>query len=138
MAVGLLWKRLAMLLLAVMDLGLADVSPFAVIHAFAVGGIATLAIAIATSIVRKKDKRSLMPSLLADIIYLAITAAAVARVGAAVDTGLHDELIVAGRWSWAIAFVGYILFTLRGVVRQPSPSMQIRQPSPENRAAGST
>ena len=138
MAVGLLWKRLAMLLLAVMDLGLADVSPFAVIHAFAVGGIATLAIAIATSIVRKKDKRSLMPSLLADIIYLAITAAAVARVGAAVDAGLHDELIAAGRWSWAIAFVGYILFTLRGVVRQPSPSMQIRQPSPENRATGST
>ncbi|MBS1183121.1 MAG: hypothetical protein H6Q99_3001 [Proteobacteria bacterium] len=116
LAVGLLWKRLALLLLALADLGIADISPFAIIHAFSVGGIAMLAIAIATSIVRKKDKRSLMPSPLADVIYLAIAAAAVARVGAAIDFELYDTLIPLARWSWAVAFLGYILFTLRGAV----------------------
>jgi len=119
LAVGLLWKRLAFLLLALMHLGVADISPFAVIHAFAVGGLATLAIAIATSIVRKKDKRSLMPSLLADVVYVAIAAAAIARVGAAMDFELYDTLIPAARWSWAIAFLGYILFTLRGTIWPP-------------------
>ena len=120
LAVGLAWKRLAFLLLALMDLGIADISPFAVIHAFAVGGLATLAIGIATSIVRKKDKRSLMPSLLADVVYVAIAAAAIGRVGAALDFELYDALIPLARWSWAIAFVGYILFTLRGAVWPPA------------------
>lgn len=120
LAVGLLWKRLALLLLALADLGVADISPFAIIHAFAVGGLATLAIAIATSIVRKKDKRSLMPSLLADVIYVAIAAAAIARVGAAMDIELYDTLIPLARWSWAVAFLGYIVFTLRGFVWPPT------------------
>lgn len=120
LAVGLVWKRLAFLLLALMDLGIADISPFAVIHAFAVGGLATLAIAIATSIVRKKDKRSLMPSLLADVVYVAIAGAAVARVGAALDFELYDTLIPLARWSWAVAFLGYILFTLRGAIWPPA------------------
>lgn len=120
LAVGLVWKRLAFLLLALMDLGIADISPFAVIHAFAVGGLATLAIAIATSIVRKKDKRSLMPSLLADVVYVAISGAAVARVGAALDVELYDTLIPFARWSWAVAFLGYILFTLRGAIWPPA------------------
>ncbi|WP_370676619.1 NnrS family protein [Pleomorphomonas sp. PLEO] len=119
LAVGLLWKRLAFLLLALMDLGVADISPFAVIHAFAVGGLATLAIGIATSIVRKKDKRSLMPSLLADVIYVAIAGAAIARVGAALDFALYETLIPLARWSWAVAFLGYILFTLRGAIWSP-------------------
>ena len=119
LAVGLVWKRLAFLLLALMDLGIADISPFAVIHAFAVGGLVTLAIGIATSIVRKKDKRSLMPSLLADVIYLAIAGAAIARVGSALDFELYDTLIPMARWSWAIAFVGYVLFTLRGAIWPP-------------------
>ncbi len=119
LAVGLVWKRVAFLLLALMDLGIADISPFAVIHAFAVGGLATLAIGIATSIVRKKDKRSLMPSFLADIIYLAISGAAIARVGAALDFELYDTLIPAARWSWAIAFIGYVLFTMRGLIWSP-------------------
>lgn len=119
LAVGLVWKRLAFLLLALMDLGVADISPFAVIHAFAVGGLATLAIGIATSIVRKKDKRSLMPSVLADIIYVAIAGAAIARVGAALDFQLYDTLIPVARWSWAIAFLGYILFTMRGFIWSP-------------------
>lgn len=120
LAVGLVWKRLAFLLLALMDLGIADISPFAVIHAFAVGGLATLAIAIATSIIRKKDKRSLMPSLLADVVYVAIAGAAVARVGAALDVELYDTLIPFARWSWAVAFLGYILFTLRGAIWPPA------------------
>ncbi len=120
LAVGLLWKRLAFLLLALMDLGVADISPFAVIHAFAVGGLVTLAIGIATSIVRKKDKRSLMPSLLADVIYVAIAGAAIARVGAAIDFSLYDTLIPLARWSWAVAFLGYILFTLRGAIWPPA------------------
>lgn len=119
LAVGLLWKRLAFLLLALKDLGIADISPFAVIHAFAVGGLATLAIGIATSIVRKKDKRSLMPSLIADVIYVAIAGAAIARVGAALDFELYDTLIPVARWSWAVAFLGYILFTLRGAIWPP-------------------
>ncbi len=122
LAVGLLWKRLGFLLLALMDLGVADISPFAVIHAFAVGGLATLAIGIATSIVRKKDKRSLMPSLLADLIYVAIAGAAIARVGAALDFELYDRLIPLARWSWAIAFLGYIMFTLRGFIWPPLPT----------------
>ena len=124
LAVGLVWKRLAFLLLALQDLGIADISPFAIIHAFAVGGLATLAIAIATSIVRKKDKRALMPSLLADAIYLAIAGAAIARVGAALDFELYDTLIPAARWSWAIAFLGYILFTLRGAI-WPAPATKV-------------
>lgn len=119
LAVGLVWKRLAFLLLALKDLGVADISPFAVIHAFSVGGLATLAIGIATSIVRKKDKRSLMPSLLADLIYVAIAGAAIARVGAAMDFELHDTLIPLARWSWAVAFLGYILFTMRGFIWSP-------------------
>ncbi|MCM5556485.1 NnrS family protein [Pleomorphomonas sp. JP5] len=120
LAVGLVWKRLAFLLLALKDLDIADVSPFAVIHAFAVGGLVTLAIGIATSIVRKKDKRSLMPSLLADIIYVAIASAAIARVGAAIDFSLYDTLIPVARWSWAVAFLGYVLFTLRGAIWPPA------------------
>lgn len=119
LVVGMAWKRLAMLMLAAVDFGLVDLSPFAVIHAFAVGGLVTLAIAIATSIVRKKDKRSLMPSILADVIYVAIAAAAIARVSAAIDYELHDELILSARWAWAVAFVGYLVFTLRGAWRGP-------------------
>jgi uncharacterized protein involved in response to NO len=122
LVVGMAWKRIAMAMLAAVDLGVVDLSPFAVIHAFAVGGLATLAIAIATSIVRKKDKRSLTPSLLADGIYVAIAAAAIARVTAAIDYELHDDLILSARWLWAIAFVGYMLFTLRGLILPPQPA----------------
>jgi len=117
LVVGMAWKRIAMAMLAAVDFGVVDLSPFAVIHAFAVGGLATLAIAIATSIVRKKDKRSLMPSLLADVVYAAIAAAAVGRVAAAIDYARHDALITSARWCWAVAFIGYMLFTLRGLLR---------------------
>lgn len=120
LVVGMAWKRIAMAMLAAVDLGVVNLSPFAVIHAFAVGGLATLAIAIATSIVRKKDKRSLTPSLLADVIYVAIAAAAVSRVAAAIDHQQHDLLIASARWCWAVAFVGYGLFTLRGAIMPPT------------------
>ena len=47
-----------------------------------------------------------MPSLLADLIYVAIAGAAIARVGAALDFELYDTLIPLARWSWAVAFLG--------------------------------
>ncbi len=61
-----------------------------------------------------------MPSLLADIFYLAIAGAAIARVGAALNFELYDRLIPVARWSWAVAFLGYVLFTLRGAIWPPS------------------
>ena len=65
-----------------------------------------------------------MPSLLADVIYVAIAGAAIARVGAAIDVELYDTLIPLARWSWAIAFLGYGLFTLRGAI-WPTPATKV-------------
>ena len=117
MVVGMVWKRVGLLLLAAWSFGVGDVPQLAVIHVLTIGGLATLAIGIATSIVRKREKRSLTPSGLANLTYAAIIAAMAARVGGALVPDWHDGLVMTGRWLWLTAFTGYFAFVIAHAFR---------------------
>lgn len=142
LVVGMVWKRVAFAALAINDLGIAEVPSFFVIHAFAIGGLATLAIGVATSLTRKRDGKALARSPLADFTYGAIALAALLRTGAAIFPSRHEPLILTARIAWIVAFAAYALFVARRALAKPvikpkataGIDAQSRAPSPTSKA----
>ncbi|WP_162939681.1 NnrS family protein [Neorhizobium sp. NCHU2750] len=105
-------KRIGFLLLAADAAPDCPLPPAIAIHVLAIGGLASLAVAIATSIVRKRNGQSFRRSALGSATYLCLAAALALRVGYA---ALPDRslLLTVAQAFWLLGFAGYAVLILR-------------------------
>ncbi|WP_237153115.1 NnrS family protein [Oryzibacter oryziterrae] len=113
MILGMFWKRLGFLLLGLQTSLLPDLPPSVPIHAFTIGGLASLAMAIASSIVRKKNGEAFKANRLADLGFLAMALVPFTRIDAALQPEAMESLLDITRWIWLLAFTAYAAFLLR-------------------------
>jgi uncharacterized protein involved in response to NO len=115
---GIFFMRAGFVVLALEGAGLAPGDSFLAVHFFAVGGLATLAIGIATSIVRRREATAFVRSWVATGAYATITVATLARLAASLDPAHYDSLIDAARWSFAAACGFYGAFIAKGLLEK--------------------
>ena len=77
------------------------------IHAWAVGAIGAMTLAIMTRASLGHTGRPLTASPVTQAIYLAIVVAALARIGAALLPSWNDPLLQLAAFAWAAAFLGF-------------------------------
>lgn len=116
--VGIFFMRAGFVVLALEGVGLAPGDGFVAIHCFAVGGLATLAIGIATSIVRRREATAFVRSWIATGAYAAIVAATLIRLAASLDAGHYLDLIEGSRWAFAAACGFYAIFIAKGLMEK--------------------
>jgi uncharacterized protein involved in response to NO len=116
--VGIFCMRLGFVALALEAVGLGPGDAFLAIHLFAVGGLATLAIGIATSIVRRREATAFVRSWVATAAYVAITVATGLRLAASLAPAHYETLVTASRWSWTAAFCAYAAFVAKGLTEK--------------------
>jgi uncharacterized protein involved in response to NO len=105
-------KRIGFLLLAAEALPGSTLPPALAIHVFAIGGLASLAVAIATSIVRKRNGQSFQRSTLGTLTFVFLGAAFVFRAAYAIYPDCA-ALLFATQAVWIFGFAGYALLVLR-------------------------
>jgi uncharacterized protein involved in response to NO len=100
---------LGMVFAALAALYPATVTPAAAIHAFGIGAIGTMTLAVMVRATRGHTGRSLQAGKAGCFVFAAILIAAVARLAAAF--GLPGDMFIhiAG-YAWAAAFLGFALF----------------------------
>jgi len=76
----------------------------AIIHVWSVGGLGMTAVAVMTSVTRKRAQIPFRPALLASLAYALIAAAAVLRLVAITLDGSSQEILLAARLGWICAF----------------------------------
>jgi uncharacterized protein involved in response to NO len=113
LTIGMLALRSGFLLLALRDAGVSAIEGQAVVHTWAVGGLGLMAIVIATSFVRRAERRVFRDEVLSDAAFLLMGLAAIARVAAAEWPDGYDDLILAARICWSAAFVAVLGFIVR-------------------------
>lgn len=111
---GVAWINTGFLTLGIAEAEIGPIPDIAIVHIWSVGGLGTTAIAVMTSVIRKRDKMSFRPSALANIAYSLITAAAVARVLAAVVAVPSPVLLLSAGIGWVAAFACCLAFMLSG------------------------
>lgn len=116
--VGIFFMRAGFVVLALEGFGLPPGDGFLAVHVFAVGGLVTLAIGIATSIVRRREATAFVRSWIATGAYAAITVATLTRLAASLDPSHYDSLIDAARWSFAAACGFYAIFIAKGLLEE--------------------
>jgi uncharacterized protein involved in response to NO len=77
------------------------------IHAWAVGGVGTMTLAVMTRASLGHTGHALTASTLTRAIYLAVIVAALARVAAALDPQWSLPLLHVAAFAWAVAFLGF-------------------------------
>jgi len=113
MTFAMVSKRIGFLLLAIQALP-GCTMPLAVPqHVLAIGGLASLAVAIATSMVRKRNGQSFQHSFLGTATYLCLGGALALRIGHAVYPDYGLGLLHAAQAFWLIGFAGYAVLVLR-------------------------
>lgn len=103
--IGYAFVPLGFLLLAAASFDLAPAS--AGIHAWMVGGVGTMTLAVMTRTSLGHTGRELTASLATQVIYAAVLLAAVARIGAALEPRWNETLLQAAAFAWAAAFLGF-------------------------------
>ena len=126
MLAGVAWINLGFLALGLAEAEIGPISDIAIVHIWSVGGLGTTAIAVMTSVTRKRDKMSFRSSPLANAAYSLIAAAALARVLSAVLAGSSPALLLSAGIGWVAAFACCLAFLLSGL-RSP-PNRRIHDP----------
>ena len=118
----------------------ARLSAAAGIHAWTVGAIGLMSLAVMTSMVRRQTGHALENSRAATGAYLLCGAAGIWRIAAAVSGSASDILLVAAAISWIGAF-GLFLVLMRSMLRRAGPPSRTvarsgeRSMGAENRAS---
>ncbi|MFC1460502.1 NnrS family protein [Microvirga arabica] len=86
----------------------------AIIHVWSVGGLGMTAVAVMTSVTRKRAQIPFRPALLASLAYAMIAAAAVLRLFAITLDGSSQEILLAARLGWICAFLCCAIFVELG------------------------
>lgn len=107
-------KRVGFLLLAIQALAGIRLPLAVPIHVLAIGGLACLAVAIATSIVRKRNGQSFQHSAVGSATCLLLATALALRVAYALYPDSAADLLSATRTFWLLGFSGYALLVLKG------------------------
>jgi len=79
------------------------------IHAWTVGAIGTMTLAVMTRATLGHTGRTLQASIATQVLYAAVIAAALTRICASVDSAHMQILLTAAGVGWTIAFLGYAL-----------------------------
>jgi|GEM_PF-1554087 len=113
MSFAMLSKRVGFLLLAIQAWP-GSTMPLAVPqHVLAIGGLASLAVAIATSMVRKRNGQSFQRSFLGTTTYLCLAGALALRVAYALYPEHGLGLLHGAQGFWLAGFAGYAVLVLR-------------------------
>lgn len=118
LTIGMLALRTGFLLLALRDAGVATIDLQAIVHTWAVGGVGLLAIVIATSFVRRAERRVFLDEVLSDAAFVLMMLAALARIAAAEWPDGYDDLILVARSCWCAAFASAVGFIVRHSLRR--------------------
>ena len=105
--IGYAFVPVGFLLLAAASFDLAPAS--AGIHAWMVGGVGTMTLAVMTRTSLGHTGRELTASLATQLIYAAVLLAAVARIGAALEPRWNEPLLQVAAFAWAAAFLGFAI-----------------------------
>jgi uncharacterized protein involved in response to NO len=114
---GVVFMRGGFVLLALAALGL-GVEQVVAVHAFAIGGLAMLAIGIATSIVRRREETAFVRSPIASAAYAGIAVTVALRLAANLAPEHYDSLLTAARNVWTVAFAFYAAFVAKGLLEK--------------------
>lgn len=112
---GVAWIHIGFLALGIAQTEICAIPDIVIVHIWSVGGLGTTAIAVMTSVTRKRDKRPFRPSALANAAYSLIAAAALARVLAAVMAAPSPALLLFAGIGWVAAFACCLAFLLSGL-----------------------
>jgi uncharacterized protein involved in response to NO len=107
------------------------------IHAWTMGAIALMSLAVMTSMVRRQTDHPFESSLAANAAYVLAGTAAVCRVCAAIDTLAANALLMAAAVSWLAAFGLFLVFLAPRLLRagrstSPCPASCERAMGAEN------
>jgi uncharacterized protein involved in response to NO len=90
----------------------ASIEAAAGLHAWTTGAIALMSLAVMTSMVRRQTGHPFESSAVANAAYLLAGAAAVCRIGAAIEASSTDVLLLAAAVSWLAAFALFLVFMI--------------------------
>ena len=113
MTFAMVSKRAGFLLLAIQAMPESTMPPAVPQHVLAIGGLASLAVAIATSMVRKRNGQSFQRSFLGTATYLCLAGALALRVGYSIHPDYGTGLLHAAQAFWLAGFAGYAVLVLR-------------------------
>lgn len=105
---GYLWVPVGFALMAAAALAPAAVPEAAVLHAFAVGAMGTMMLAMMTRATLGHTGRALVADRATTAVYLLVTAAAAMRVVAALVPALYAPAIPVSGAGWVLAFAVYL------------------------------
>lgn len=106
--IGYAWLVLGVVLLGLTSVG-ANLPPGAAIHALTAGAIGTMILAVMTRVSRGHTGRELSSDRVTSLLYVLVTAGAIARVAAAFSVDWMMTLLVAASVLWIAAFGGFVL-----------------------------
>jgi uncharacterized protein involved in response to NO len=116
---GVAWINLGFLGLAVAQAWSYPAPDIAIIHVWSVGGLGTTAIAVMTSVTRKRDRMSFRPSIMATSAYALIAITALARVSAVAMAEAGHAMLLVARLGWTTAFACCLVFVVSGLCNGP-------------------
>lgn len=91
------------------------------IHAWTMGAIALMSLAVMTSMVRRQTRHPFESSRAANAAFVLAGAAAVCRVGAAIEMPIAEALLLAAAASWLAAFGLFLVFLRSRLLKARSP-----------------
>lgn len=112
---GVAWINIGFLGLGIIQAEIYPIPDIAIVHVWSVGGLGTVAIAVMTSVTRKRDRMSFQPSALTNAAYALIALTAIARVSAATMILASPSTLLAARVSWIAAFSCCLIFIVSGL-----------------------
>ncbi|MEP4377665.1 MAG: NnrS family protein [Alphaproteobacteria bacterium] len=117
--IGYGWVALALALIAASIFWPAHVPPSAGIHALTVGAIATMTLAVMSRAIRGHSGRSLTAGTIATLVFIAITLAALIRVGAPFHDETYTVHLMVSAAFWIAAFLGFVLVHAGAIFVRP-------------------
>lgn len=113
MTFAMVAKRIGFLLLSIQALPGSPIPLAVPQHVLAIGGLASLAVAIATSMVRKRNGQSFQRSLLGTATYFCLACALAQRIGYAFHPEYGLSQLHTAQAFWLAGFAGYAVLVLR-------------------------
>ncbi|WP_246776572.1 NnrS family protein [Microvirga sp. VF16] len=111
---GVAWMNLGFVGLGIVQAEIYPIPDLAIIHVWSVGGLGTIAIAVMTSVTRKRDQMSFQPSSLTNTSYALIAMTAIVRISAAMIMA-SPVFLFAARLGWIAAFSCCLTFIVSGL-----------------------
>lgn len=111
--VGYAWLPVSLLLIGLTVLMPQTFPASAGLHALTTGAIATMTLAVMARAIRGHTGNTLSAGPATTAVFIAITAAALLRVGAPWLAGLETHMLMASSAFWVLAFAGFVAIHLR-------------------------